>query len=146
LMIVGSILLVAEFFTGTVILGVGGVIAIVIGALYLIDVSQAPGLEVSPEIVLPFAILIGVLLLITSRAAMKASKQPLLTGREGLIGKTGRAIENISSRGKVYVDGGYWDAEISEGIIEKGETVRVEAVLDGMVLKVSAVKSKANKE
>jgi len=136
LMIVGSILLVAEFFTGTVILGVGGVVAIVIGALYLVDVAQAPGLEVSPEIILPFAILAAGFLLITARAAVKARNQHPLTGREGLIGLKGRAVENISSRGKVFVDGGYWDAEISEGIIEKDTPIEVVGVLDGMILQV----------
>ena len=51
LLVLGAALIIADFFVGSAVLAVGGIIALAFGAVYLIDVSQAPGLEVSTELI-----------------------------------------------------------------------------------------------
>ena len=137
LLILGVALIGAELFIPSGILGVGGVIAIVFGSIYLIDVTEAPGLAVNLELIIPMAILTGVFLLGIVYAVTKAMGRKFETGNEGLLGLIGTATNNISDRGKIFVNGEYWNAVSDEGIIEKGAQVKVEEVLPGLVLKVT---------
>ena len=137
LLILGVALIGAELFIPSGILGVGGVIAIVFGSIYLIDVAEAPGLAVNLELIIPMAIVTGIFLLGIVYAVTKAMGRKFETGNEGLVGLIGTATNNISDRGKIFVNGEYWNAVSDEGIIEKGAQVKVEEVLPGLVLKVS---------
>jgi membrane protein implicated in regulation of membrane protease activity len=61
---------------------------------------------------------------------------PSKTGPDDLIGMKGKACDNLAPYGMVSVNGEIWNARTEGGIIEKGEEIKVEAVEDGMVLKV----------
>ncbi len=139
LLILGAVLIGAEMFTGTFILGVGGVVSLIFGSLYLIDVTQAPGLSVSYELIASFAVVFGSLLLVVVYGAMKARKQHPLTGNEGLVGERAKTVEPVSKEGKIFLDGEYWNAMVPEGVIEKGAFVEVVAVHDGLVLEVKKI-------
>ncbi len=56
-----------------------------------------------------------------------------------MIGLTGIANENISSRGSVSIRGELWNAACERGIILKGEAVRVIAVREELTLVVERV-------
>lgn len=73
------------------------------------------------------------------RAVVKAQKQKVTTGEEGLIGTVGVAAENISNSGRVFVNGEYWKAICDEGIIEKSAQVEVIEIIQGMTLKVRKI-------
>jgi membrane-bound serine protease (ClpP class) len=139
LFVVGSLLIGLEFIVPSGILGIGGVIAIVLGAIYLIDVSQAPDLAVAYELIIPAALIFGGALLFVVRAGMKAMRRQASTGTEGLVGQRGRAIATFTSQGKVYVNGEIWDAACTQGIIEKGAEIEVTAVREGLLLEVRKV-------
>jgi len=138
LLIVGTLLLVAEVYVGSGILAVGGVIAIILGAIYLVDVSQAPGLQVSLEFFIPVALVIGGLLLVVMKMVVAGFKKPAVTGSEGMIGLTGKVIENFSGEGRVWVNGEIWKARVAEGegVLEKDAAVKVTKLEDGFVLEV----------
>ena len=127
-----------ELYTGSIVLGVGGVIAVILGAFYLIDISQMPGLEVTTHLVVPIAGIIAAFLFLAAYVGLRARAQQNLTGAEGMIGATGSAVENLAERGRVFVDGEYWAATSKSGIIQNGQEVRVVAVLEGMVLEVES--------
>ena len=135
----GALLIGAELYYTTGVLGIGGVIAITLGALYLVDAAAAPGVAVSPELVAPVAILLGLFMLLVARAAYRNLRRRVTTGFEGLIGQTGRAAENFTTAGRVLVNGEIWRATSAAGIIEREQPIEVVAVRDGMVLEVRAV-------
>ncbi len=58
----------------------------------------------------------------------------------GMVGQEGIAQETFTQAGIVFARGELWKATSDGGIIQKGDTVRVQAVRSGLVLLVSGVK------
>jgi len=56
------------------------------------------------------------------------------TGREGMVGAVGEALEDLAPAGNVFVHGETWSAE-SPDIVHKGDRVRV-AAFRGLTLRV----------
>lgn len=146
LMTVGVLLIGAEMFVPSGILAVGGVIAIVLGSIYLIDVSQIPGVSINLAVVVVPAVIVGVALVSVAYAVLRSQRRKVTTGREGMVGLIGQAVENISNSGRVFVNGEYWGAECSSGIIEKGASVKVIAMKPGMLLQVERVEDQPNQD
>ncbi len=139
LLVVGALLIGAELYTGSLILGVGGVISMVLGAIYLVDVSQAPGLSVAFEMVVPLAAFLGLFMLYVATQAVRVMKKAPTTGASGLIGQRGKAVENVAASGRVFLNGEYWNAVSNEGIIEAGAAIEVAGIREGLVLEVRKI-------
>ena len=137
LIIVGSLLMVGELFIPSGALGIGGLIAVMIGAAYLVDAGEAPGLGVDMTIFVPIALVCAaagawlVYLLAKSRSA------PPVTGREAMVGKRGQALESFAATGQIQVGGEVWKAILREGVVAKGDAVVVMGVKDGLTLEVT---------
>jgi len=124
LMVLAFVLFVLEAkLTSHGILGTGGAVAMVLGALLLID-SPVPEmrirLAVAVSIGLPFAIITTFL----TTLALRARRNRVVTGSEGMIGQVGVATGSLCPRGKVFVRGEYWDA-ISAAAVPDGAPVKV---------------------
>jgi membrane-bound serine protease (ClpP class) len=108
------------------ILGAGGAVALVLGAVMLVD-SPVPELRVhlitAIALALPFSAITVFLLTI----AMRARRNKVETGREGMIGMVGRAITALAPDGKVFVHGEYWDA-VAALPVAAGAPIRVVAI------------------
>lgn len=139
LLILGALLLGLELFVTSGVLGVGGIIAMVLGALYLVDPVVAPGLEVDRVFVGGLAFVAALTISFIVRTVIRAQSARLRTGAEGLVGVRGKALQNFSERGKVQVQGEIWKARNSTGLIEKGDAVEVLRVSDGLTLEVRKV-------
>jgi membrane-bound serine protease (ClpP class) len=115
------------------ILGIGGIVAAVIGSLILIDapdpVMRLP-LKLVVAVVIPFALI----LIVIVRLALRARQTKVATGLAGMIGLKGRAETAIAPEGRVFVRGELWRAR-SQVKIAPGESVRVVGV-DGLTLEV----------
>jgi len=115
------------------ILAMGGAISMVLGAVMLID-SPLPEMRIhwgtAIALSLPFSIITVFLLSL----AVRARRNKVETGREGMIGETGAAITELAPQGKVFVHGEYWDA-VSSKPVAVGGRVRVTAI-DKLILKV----------
>lgn len=140
LLVIGSAMIGAELYVPSGILGVAGVIAIVLGAMYLVDVTLAPGMAVSMEVILPFALICGGMMLVTAAVVARAMRRKKVTGKDGMEGQIGKAVSNISSSGRVFVNGEYWKAEAVEGVVEKGAEIEVVQMKSGLVLEVRPYK------
>jgi len=110
------------------VLTLGGAVAMVLGALLLID-SPVPELRirwtVAIALALPFALITSLLLTLVVRA--RANK--VVTGSAGMLGEAGVAITALAPAGKVQVHGEYWDAIVAPGSrVEAGSKVRVTSV------------------
>jgi membrane-bound serine protease (ClpP class) len=120
------------------VLGTGGVICMVIGALLLVD-GPIPEMRVNLLTALAVSIPFGIIAVFLMSLVIRAHTKPVVTGEQGMIGEIGVARTEIAPAGKVFVHGEIWNA-VAESPVHAGASVRVES-LDGLVLKVSEVKS-----
>ena len=119
------------------ILGFGGIAAMVVGMLILIDTPDPAvsiGLWTAVGVALPFALIFIVLLV----AVLRSLRQRVTTGEAGMVGLIGLADTEVHSAGRVKVRGEYWSAA-SDAPIPAGRRVRVLTVRD-MVLRVEEVR------
>ncbi len=136
LIVVGGLLVGAELYIGSGILGAGGLIAMVLGTIYLIDVQEAPSMAVDLELMIPVALVLGGFFLYVAFQAAKARKQKNLTGNESLIGRIATAETTIAESGKVFIEGEIWNATAEDGLISKGDRVQITEVKGGLTLVV----------
>jgi membrane-bound serine protease (ClpP class) len=116
------------------ILGVGGVIAMVIGSVMLVN-SPIPELQPSLKIVIPMAVGLSLIFLFLLFLVVRAHSRRAFTGKEGLVGEIGTAQTDLNPEGKVFVHGELWNAEAAEPIA-RGSKVRVNRVLDSLKIRV----------
>ncbi len=134
LILLGVIMMIAEVLMPSFgALGIGGIIAIVIGSIILID-TEAPGFAVSRPLIGAVAAAGSLGLMAIIWFAVKARQRPVVSGREELIGAHGSALEAFESHGEVFVHSERWDAE-SEAPLREGQAVEVTAI-EGLTLKV----------
>ena len=119
------------------VLGAGGAVAMVLGALLLVNGPPSVRIRLSTAIAvtLPFAVITMFLVSLVIRAR----RGKVMTGEQGLIAEVGEARTALTPRGKVFVHGEYWDAE-SSAPVQPGARVRVIAI-EGMLLKVEPLGS-----
>ena len=134
LIVLGIGLMVAEHFVaGFGILGLGGIVAFVIGSIMLFD-TESPGFGVPLPLVGGAAAVSALVLLATLRFALKSRSRPVVSGREYLIGAAGEIVENAGGECYARVQGEIWKVR-SAGPLARGQGVRVSGI-DGLVLAV----------
>ena len=137
LIVLGLALLIAELFLPSFgILGIGGMVAFVLGSLLLFDTTESD-LTVNPNIVYAAAATFGAFTLVVGYLVVRSQRRQPALGREGLIGETGEVRQRIvpgHTDGKVFVHGEYWNADATEAL-EVGERVAVTHV-DGLRVRV----------
>ena len=123
LLVFGLALLGAEIWVASGgVLGIGGGIAFVIGALILIDDSQAPFLEVSRPLIFGITLALVAFVLVALRAVMRTRRRPAYIGGGDMLGREGRARGTSA----VFVEGELWRARSSTGTaLTPGERVRI---------------------
>ncbi|MBI3783816.1 MAG: nodulation protein NfeD [Deltaproteobacteria bacterium] len=133
---VGLALLISELFIPSFgALGVGGIVAFVLGSLLLFDTS-ASDLTLDPNIAYAAAATFGAFTFIVGYLVVRSQRRPALLGREGLIGQIGEVRFRITpdKPGKVFVYGEYWNAAAKE-VLEPGTRIEITEV-NGMLLDV----------
>ena len=134
LVLLGLSFIVAEAFVPAYgSLGIGGVIAFVVGALMLIE-TDVPGFGVPWSLIAALAVTSLLFLLGIATAAMKARRRPVVTGREQMIGSHGVVVDNADGEDWVRVHSELWRVR-SPHPLASGQTVRVTAK-EGLVLTV----------
>jgi membrane-bound serine protease (ClpP class) len=129
LLMLGIGMLVAEaFVTSYGVLGIGGVIAFVMGSLFLIDSSQT-NLEVNRGMIAGAAIAMSAIILGLGWIILTERHRRATTGREGMIGEVGEVREAIApgAPGRVFVHGEHWRAASSQAL-GVGARARIVAV------------------
>lgn len=133
LVLIGAALIAAELFVTSGLLAIAGVIAMGLGAFFLIDPSN-PNFLVDRSLRLSWAAVVPTLAVAAGLASLvvwkvtKAKRAPVLTGALGLVGEEGVAASEVSANeGEVYVHGELWEAR-SPTPIHPGERVRVQAI------------------
>ena len=134
LMLLGIAFMVAEaFFPAYGSLGVGGVIAFVIGSVILID-TDVPGYSIPIALIGGFAAGSAAFLIFVMSMLVGARRRPVVSGREELIGAGGEVLEDFEHEGWARVHSETWRVRASVPLTA-GRRVRV-AAMEGLVLDV----------
>lgn len=143
LILLGVAFMVAEVFMPSFgALGIGGVIAFIIGAIILVQTDE-PGFEVSWPLMIAAGVTYGVVLIGMLGLAMKSRHQPVVSGSEELIGATGEALEDFTGSGPVRVHSEIWNAR-SPVPLSRGQRIKIKAI-SGLVLDVEPEKHEVSK-
>ncbi len=144
LIVLGVILMITEVMApsfGT--LGFGGIIAMVIGSIILMD-TDVPGFAVSGALIGGIAAISSLGLMAIIWFAVQARQRPVVSGREQLIGAYGEALEHFERHGSVFVHGERWAAR-SESPVRHKQAVKVSG-LDGLTLMVRPLDSNTKEQ
>jgi membrane-bound serine protease (ClpP class) len=118
------------------VLGVGGAVSMMLGAVMLID-SPLPEMRIhwstAAALTLPFSAITVLLLSL----ALRARRAKVVTGAEAMVGEVGAAITELLPSGTVFVHGEYWGAT-SPRPAAAGDRVRVTAI-DKLTLTVEPI-------
>lgn len=114
-------------------LGIGGLIAFIIGSVILID-TDVPGYGISPELIGALSLTSAAFFIFVVGMAVKARRRPVVSGKEEMIGATGTVLEDFEHKGRIRVHGEVWSASSSVPL-RKGQRVRVIA-MEGLILHV----------
>lgn len=132
LVVVGTGMIIAEFFFPAYgSLGVGGLIAFIVGSLILFD-TDIPGMNVGRPLIAAFATVGGLMIAGIVYMATRAMRHPVATGASGMIGASAEVVEDFTGRGRVRYGGELWNAR-SSGALHAGEQARIVKV-DGLTL------------
>jgi membrane-bound serine protease (ClpP class) len=122
----------AKFATHGV-LAIGGIATLIIGALLLVD-APIPEMRVKLVTALAVSLPLGIITVFLMTVALRARRNKITTGAEGLVGELATAQTALSPSGKVFVHGEIWDA-VATATVPAGGTVVVQRV-DGLQLAV----------
>lgn len=143
LIILGIALMVSEAFLPSFgALGLGGIVAFVIGSVMLID-TDIPGYGVSWALIIPVAAVSALFSFIIANMALRAFKRPVVTGTEELLGAEGEVLDDIETEGWARVHSELWKVR-SRVPLTQNTKVRVIA-RHGLILEVEPM-DKSTKE
>lgn len=127
----------ATAFSDYRVLSVLGVVSLVAAGIFMFNRSSDP---TSVPIVVVGSMIVGGFVMFVIERANLAKETPVRSGPEELIGRIAEVRETLNPKGQVFVDGGLWQAELSEPAESAriGEQVKVEA-LTGLTLVVGKV-------
>jgi membrane-bound serine protease (ClpP class) len=126
LLLFGIVLMISEAFSpGFGIAGFGGIVAFVIGALFLFDPAEADiPIRVSWQVVAAMALLSAGFFAGVLGFAVRARSRPVRTGDEDMIGSAAEVVTWSGGEGNVLAQGETWAARSGESLV-KGEKVRI---------------------
>ncbi|MFZ3332601.1 MAG: nodulation protein NfeD [Candidatus Acidiferrales bacterium] len=126
------------------VLGAGGVVAMILGALFLVR-SPLTGMGVSLWTAVAVVIPFGIIVIILMRLVLRSRHWKVSTGKEEMVGEVGEVREALGSAdgaGTVFVHGELWRAATPSGAsIPAGARVRVKKV-KGLTLEVEPLESR----
>ncbi|MEY9589288.1 membrane-bound serine protease (ClpP class) [Bradyrhizobium yuanmingense] len=128
LMLVGLVLLTVEAFNPTVVVGFGGIISFVLGAMMLFR-SEAPGYQLSWWVIGTTAVVFSGFVLIVLGSLRRVRKAPALVGAQAMRGLPAEVLDWNGNEGHVFAHGERWQARGAE-TFKPGETVEVANVVD----------------
>lgn len=118
------------------ILGAGGVCAMVLGSLLLVD-SPLPEARIRLSTALSLALPFAAIVLFLAGLVIRARTRRVETGAEGLLGASARALGGLAPDGRVLIHGEIWNAHCTRPVAD-GEEVRVTSI-HGLDLNVEPV-------
>lgn len=139
LLLLGIAFMVAEAFLPAFgSLGIGGLVAFVLGSVMLID-SDVPGFKIPYGLIGGVAAASAAFLILVVGMLVRQRREPIVSGREQMIGAAGEALEDFSGEGWARVRGETWRVRASSQV-RRGARLRVTG-MERLVLKVEVESS-----
>jgi membrane-bound serine protease (ClpP class) len=123
----GVAMMIAEFFVPSFgALGLGGLVAFVVGSIILLD-TDTPGLNIGLPIIAAVATVGGAVVFGISWMARRSMQSPVVTGAQAMVGATAEVFEDFTEKGTVRFGGELWNA-VTPVPVRKGQQVRITRV------------------
>ena len=140
LIILGIVFMVAELFVPSFgALGMGGIIAFIVGSIILFD-KEGGSVTVSTPVIVAVSALSSGFFFIIIRSSINAFRKRVVSGREEMIGKTGEIMEDFERHGKIFIHGEAWNAK-SDTPMQQGDEAIV-TDMNGLILIISPTEEK----
>ena len=144
LILLGVALMVGEAFQPSFgVLGIGGLIAFVTGSIFLMD-TDVPGFGIDISVIASFAIISALVFIVVIGMAIKARRQPVVSGLEQLVGGEATVLADFDRQGRVSIHSEAWQA-LSSAPLRKGQLVKVSAI-EGLTLRVEPLDASTQEE
>lgn len=142
LILLGVVLMIAEVFAPSFgALGLGGIVAFVIGSIILMD-TDVPGYAIPLPLIISFSTAGGLAIGGIIWFAVSSKRRKVVSGREDMIGTVATVMKDFDGRGTVHTHGERWQAN-SQVPLQEGQQVRVIAI-QGLVLDVEPLPGHSN--
>lgn len=139
LILLGLAFMIAEAFLPSFgVVGFGGIVAFVVGAVILMD-TDAPGFGIPLALIVTLAVASALLLGGVVGMALRARRRALVSGDAGLVGSLVKVTQVMADNpfcGSVQAQGEQWQVQCKTPL-QVGQSVRVMA-RHGVMLDVSA--------
>jgi len=137
LVALGVGMIVAEFFFPTFgSLGLGGLIAFVVGSLILFD-TDIPGMNIGLPVIAGLATVGGLVIVAMTWVASRSLRRPVVTGVQTMVGANAEVLDTFTGKGRIRYGGEIWNA-LSSSAVRAGQIVRITRV-DGLTVWVEPV-------
>lgn len=134
LLVLAAALFIGEIFVpGIGVFAAGGTISLLLAGIFLFEGD----IGVSPPVLWPTAVLMGLFTAFAGRAAWRARFSPASTGPTTLVGQPATVQGSPDTGWQAFVDGAWWAVRPSSGELRDGEQVHVVG-LEGLELVVDA--------
>jgi membrane-bound serine protease (ClpP class) len=102
----------------------GGAVSLALGSVMLFD-TAIPALRVSMSVIIPTILVTVGFFAFALTWGIRAQKNKVATGSEGMVGEVGTVYEELNPEGRVRIGGEYWKAEAADPPIEAGARIEV---------------------
>jgi membrane-bound serine protease (ClpP class) len=144
LILLGVALMVGEAFQPSFgVLGIGGLIAFVVGSIFLMD-TDVPGFGIDLSVIAVSAVISALVFIVVIGMAIKARRRPVVSGLEELVGGEAIVLAGFDHQGRVSIHSETWQA-LSEVPLRKGQQVKVSGI-EGLTLRVKPLESSTQEE
>lgn len=138
LIILGTVLFILEVKVHSYgALTMGGIVSVLLGSIMLIR-SPIPELRPSLKFIIPVALGVSLVFIFLVYLVVRAHTRKTITGKEGMVGETGKVLNWTGQEGKVFVHGEIWRA-VAEDSLQRGDRIEVLEVKNNLTLKVKKI-------
>jgi len=125
LIVAGIIMLLLEIKVASYgFLTFGGAVSLLLGSIMLFD-SPIPALRVSWSVIIPTVGVTVLFFVFALTFGIRAQKNKVTTGTEGMVGEIGIAFEELAPSGRIKIGSEFWNVEAEDSPVQKGERVIV---------------------
>jgi membrane-bound serine protease (ClpP class) len=125
LLVLAIALFIGEIFVpGVGVLAAGGTISLILAGIFLFEGEVG----VSPPVLWPTALVMGLGTVVAGRAALKARLHPSTTGTGLLVGRRVTIVGDRVGGWSAFIDGSWWTIRPSQGDLEAGQPAEIVAV------------------
>jgi membrane-bound serine protease (ClpP class) len=137
LVVLGVGMIIAEFHVPAFgSLGLGGLVAFVVGSIILFD-TETPGMAIGLPLIGGIATAGGLIVLAIAFLGGRAQRRPVVTGERVMVGQRAEVVEDFDQKGQVRYAGELWNAHTTTPL-RVGQQVRIVKV-EGLGLWVEPI-------